>query len=278
MKAWFATVIAAAALVLKVTAATTSEITVNLKMDNLDYIVGERVRGVIDVVNVSPDTVSIGYPESSDRLFIELFRAKSREQVEEVTDTPFVSEFELKPNEGQKLETFLSDHYALKQATRYLAKPVLVHDGMRYEGQMRAFDMVPGMRVANALQMFSNHDGLSREFNLVYWSRKGHEHLFLQANDLGISTRQWHTVDLGELMKITKPTISVMPNGEVIVLHRLDSDNFIRSEFWSVPQGIEFHRRELLQDPETAGSARVRELYEESGGVKPKEHPWWKFW
>ena len=86
------------------------------------------------------------------------------------------------------------------------------------------------------------------------------------------------TIDLGELMKITKPTISIMPTGEVVVLHRVDPDNFIRSEFWSVPDGIEFHRRELVQDPETAGTNRIRELYRGSGGVKPKEHPWWKFW
>ena len=32
-----------------------------------------------------------------------------------------------------------------------------------------------------------------------------------------------------------------------------------------------------LGDPETAGTARVREMYKDSG-VKPKTNPWWKFW
>jgi hypothetical protein len=80
------------------------------------------------------------------------------------------------------------------------------------------------------------------------------------------------------MMKITKPTISVMPTGEVIILHRFDPDHLLRSEFWSVPDALEFNRRELLLDPETAGSRRVREIYEESGGIAPKENPWWKFW
>ena len=64
----------------------------------------------------------------------------------------------------------------------------------------------------------------------------------------------------------------------MIVLHRLDRDHFLRTEFWSLPDALEFHRREVVQDPETAGSERVKELYKESGGVKPKEEPWWKFW
>ncbi len=257
--------------------AETSEITVNLRLDFGDNIVGERIRGVVDVVNISPGIVSVGRENSSDRLFIEVFRA-DRSQLQKLSDSPQVSPFTLKPNEGQKLETFLADHYGLNTPGRYLAKPVLVHGGVRFEGQVRAFDVVPGMRIGGALQMFSNHLGLRREFDLLTWSRGGREHIFLAAKDSGASDRKWMTVDLGELMKITKPAISIMPTGEVVVLHRVDPDNFIRSEFWSVPDGIEFHRRELVQDPETAGTSRIRELYRGSGGVKPKEHPWWKFW
>lgn len=259
-------------------AAETSEITVNLKLDFGDNVVGERIRGVVDVVNISPATVSVGRKDSADRLFIEVFRSSDRSQLQKISDAPHVSSFYLKPNEGQKLETFLADYYGLRTPGRYLAKPVLVHDGVRFEGQVRAFDVVPGMRIGGALQMFSNHTGLRREFDLLTWSRGGREHLFITARDSGTSDKKWMTVDLGELMKITKPVISIMPTGEVVVLHRVDPDNFIRSEFWSVPAGIEFNRRELVQDPETAGTNRIRELYRGSGGVAPKEHPWWKFW
>lgn len=256
----------------------TSEITVGLKLDNIDYVVGESVSAVVNIVNVSPDDLSAGYADSADRFFIEVFRSVDMVQLERATTVPFVAPFLIKPNEGQKLATRLADIYALRSVGRYLARPVLVHRGIRYEGQMRAFDIVPGMRTTNALQMFSNHDGLRREFELVIWGRGGGNHLFLTAKDGGISDRTWQTIDLGDVMKITRPTISVMPSGEVVVLHRYDPENFIRSEFWSVPDGIDFIRRELVQDPETAGSQRVREMYQESGGIKPKKNPWWKFW
>ncbi len=276
MKRIFAFIVSAA--VSAVASAATSEITVGLKMDNLDFVVGETVGAVVNVMNISPDELSVGYDNSPDRFFIEVLRSPEMTQMERISSGPFVAAFKLRPNEGLKLATRLGDRYDMRHPGRYLARPVLVHGGIRFEGQMRAFDIVPGMQIASALQMFSNHDGLRREFDLLRWSRGGRDHLFITAHDSGANTRSWQTTDLGEMMKITKPTISIMPSGEVVVLHRVDPDNFIRSEFWSVPDGIEFYRRELIQDPETAGSQRVREMYQESGGVQPKKNPWWKFW
>ena len=57
----------------------------------------------------------------------------------------------------------------------------------------------------------------------------------------------------------------------------LNRDQFVRTEFWSLPDELEYRMREAVGDPETAGTARVREMYKESG-VKPKKNPWWKFW
>jgi len=276
MKRAMASIFAAAASAAMFAA--TSEISVDLKLDNLDFVAGETVGAVVNVMNVSPDELDVGYPGSQDRFFIEIFRSPDMRQMERVSPGPCVAAFRLRPNEGLKLATRLGDRYDMRHPGRYLARPVLVHSGIRFEGQMRAFDIVPGMQLSTALQMFSNHEGLRREFELLKWSRNGRDHLFLTAHDEGTGDRGWQTTDLGEMMKITKPTISIMPGGEVVVLHRVDPDNFIRSEFWSVPDGIEFYRRELIQDPETAGSQRVREMYQESGGVQPKKNPWWKFW
>lgn len=257
--------------------AETSEIRVDLKLDNADFVSGERIRGVVDVANPSPDKLSVGFANSKDALFVEVFTAGGRRQLSKVSKHPFVAKFRLESGEGQKLEVFLGDHYALRESNRYLAKPVLVHKGVRYEGMVRAFDVVDGVRLGGAMQMFKNRDGLRREFELVYWARKNSEHVFLKSRDAGSSSRVWETRDLGATLRIDKPTVSVMPRGEVVVLHRLNQDQFVRTEFWSLPDALDFRSREAVGDPETAGTARVRELYKE-GGVKPKDNPWWKFW
>lgn len=258
--------------------AATSEISVDLKLDQTEFVLGERMRCVVDIMNVSPKIIAYGHNIDADRFFIEVYRASDGSQLEKISKGAFVAEFMLKPNEGQKLEAFLGDHYGLGYPGRYHAKPVLVHDGVRYEGLARVFDIVPGMKSASALQLFSNREGLKREFELVTWRRQGTEHLFFTAKDVGEEERRWRTIDLGTVMKITKPSISILKTGEIIVLHRFDADNFVRSELWSVPQGIEFIQHELVRDPETAGSERVKELYQESGGIKPVEKSWWEFW
>ena len=257
--------------------AETSEITVDLKLAGGDFVSGERIRGVVDIANSSAGRVSVGYSNSKDSFFVEVYRANSMRQLTKISKHAFVSRFRIDSSEGQKLEVFLGDHYGLREPSRYIAKPVLVHGGIRYEGMARAFDVVDGIRIGGALQMFANRDGLRREFSLVYWSRGNSEHLFLRAKDARISERVWETRDLGPMLRLDKPTISVMPKGEVVVLHRLNQDQFVRSECWSLPDALEFRIRESVRDPETAGTARVRELYKE-GGIKPKENPWWKFW
>ena len=268
-----------------------SEIKVDFSLDASDYVVGERVRCVINVVNSSPDRIAVGTTrvfsvldgqrkvkeivEGEDRLFVEVFRAVDMSQLERIGSKAFVSPFFIDAGEGQKLEAFLADHYSLCEPNRYLAKPVLVHRGIRYEGQLRAFDVVNGVKAAGAMQMFANKRGLQREFEAVYWSRGGGEHLFLKARDSGTGHR-WETRDLGGILRIESPTVSILPSGEVVVLHRLDKDNFIRSEFWSLTNALEFRGHIAVSDPDTAGTARVRELYKD--GVKPKTNPWWKFW
>jgi hypothetical protein len=255
-----------------------SEISVDLKLDETDYVCRERIRGVVDIKNMSPDKISVGYANSKDLLFVEVFKASDMSQLEETKRRPFVSAFRVESNEGQKLETFLGDHYGLDEPRRYLARPVLVHDGYRFEGQYRAFDIVPGMKIATAVQMFSNRSGVRRVFDLLQWTRKGCIHLFLAARDEGGGDRTWMTTDIGPTMKLTKPTISIMSGGEVIVIHRNGGDSFVRSEFWSLPDALDFRSREMISDPETAAQNRVKQIYNERGGVKPADRPWWKFW
>ena len=257
-------------------AAAPTEIAVKLVPDRREYIVGERIRAVVDVANSSADSIDVGKPGSADILRLEVFRASDMAARDRVGQKPFVAPFLLHSSEGQKLETFIGDHFALSEPMRYLARAVLVHDGSRFESSLVSFDVVPGMRVGGAMQMFSNKPGLKRVFELAYWSRGQREHLFLKAHDDG--GRIWRTTDLGVLLRITEPKISVMSSGEVVVLHRATQDQFMRSVFWSLPDALDFRKQEPMVDPDIAGSQRMRDLYMESGGVTPVKKAWWKFW
>ena len=253
-----------------------SEISVKLIPDRREYIVGERIRAVVDVANSSADSIDVGKVGSADVLRIEVFRARDMASRDRVGNKPFVAPFMLHSSEGQKLETFIGDHFPLHDPVRYLARAVLIHAGSRYESSLVSFDVVPGMTVGRAMQMFKNSPGLKRTFEIVYWMRGQREHLFLKASDEG--GRVWRTTDLGGLLRITEPKISVMPSGEFVVLHRATQNQFMRSVFWSLPNALDFRKQEPMVDPDVAGSERMRDLYMESGGVTPVKKSWWKFW
>jgi len=259
-----------------------SEIAVKLEPDTRFYLLGERMRMVIDVANSSVDSLDVGSRGSEDRLFVELFRAADRERVPHAGGKlPFTAAFTLHSSEGQRLETRLGDHFVFDKPMRYLARAVLVHAGIRYESALKSFDVVPGLRTGGALQMFAEKPGLKREFELVHWGRYQVEHLFLRTRDMtpdGKVTHTWTTADLGPYLSVTPPKLSVLPSGEVIVLHRATQDVFIRTVFWSLPEAFEFNEHEQMTDPDIAGAKRVKELYDEAGGVEPVKKAWWKFW
>ena len=273
--ALLASVVAATAAV---AAAKPSELTVKLELIVGDYIEGERILAIVDVANASPDPIDARGPDSPDHLVLELMRASDHHQYEKVSKSPFVEPFALLSGEGQRMETHFADHFAMKDATRYFARAVLIHNRMRYESSLKSFNVVPGLRCGGALQMFSNKEGLRREFTLVHWGREQVEHLFLKAKDAGSSDRMWQTTDLGPYMSVTRPKVSILPTGEVVTLHRSTQDAFIRTEFWSLPDAFEFNMHELMLDPDVAGAERVKEVYKESGGVEPVKKAWWKFW
>ena len=259
-------------------AALPTEITVQLVMTHDVYVEGERIRAVVDVANASADAIDCRKQDAADRLFVEVFRAHDQHRYERINAKPFVAPFALLSGEGQKLETFLADHFRFDENTRYLARAVLVHGGMRFESSLKSFDMVPGLPCGNALQMFSNRDGLQRHFELVHWGRDQVEHLFMKARDDGISTRRWRTTDLGPVIRVKPPIVSVMPSGEVVVLHLATQGKYLYSTFWSLPDILEFRGREVMADPDVAGAERVKEFYKDTGGVEPVKKAWWKFW
>ncbi len=258
-------------------AAAPSEIAVKLSLECREWVQGERIRAVVDVANSSGDTLIVAPGDAADKILIELTRASDgRLYPKNSGDRPFTAKFALAPSEGQKLETFLGDHFAFADATRYLARAVLVHGGMRYESPRVSFDVVPGVRCGGAMQVFSNVPGLKRLFELVYWRRGREEHLFLKSqNEDG---RRFRTYDVGALLRVTDPKISVQTNGVVTVLHRASQDEFIRSDFWSLKDDVVFREHERMTDPDVAGVERVKALYMEAGEAEPVKKAWWKFW
>ena len=80
--------------------AATVDISVDIKLDNLDYVSGERIRAVVDVANSSPERVSVGYANSQDRLIVEVYPMGEGVLLDRTGKGEFVSRFMVDSNEG----------------------------------------------------------------------------------------------------------------------------------------------------------------------------------
>ena len=256
-----------------------SEISLNLELDSREYVSGERIRGVLGVVNASTETLHGNGTGAPDRLFLEAKRESDKSDLSRISSAPFTVRFAIDPSRRQDFEIFAERHFDFMRETRYLVRPVLVHGKTRYEGAWRSFSVVPGMKLAESVQLFSNVEGLRRDLTLVYWGRNRLEHLFLKIRDTSPEGPFIHpTIDLGPIMRVTAPKISISPSGEATILWRTNQDYFARAVYWSLPKVFEHHKTESLVDPDIAGSTALRDRYKSDEPLKPAKQSWWRFW
>jgi hypothetical protein len=260
-------------------AAAAQQIEVSMTLAYTVFVVGEPVLVQIETVNATPDLLDIGSEQAKDTVFVEITKGGRHSEVEAFNPASIVGVVQLKPGQTFKHKVELDKWFPLVAEGRYGVRTVLVHDGTRYESSKKSFDVVPGLPVQDAVQMFVKRPNTKRMFKLVYWHRNQCERLFLRVED-DPAGKVWDSLDLGSLLRLTAPRLDISPEGEVTVVHRATQDAFIRTVLWSLPDSVEVVERNNLLDPEISASQRVRALYGEMAddGKAEKKKPWWKFW
>lgn len=259
-------------------AAGAQQVDVSLALAYSSFVTGEPVLAQVEVLNATRDLIEIGTPNAKDALIVEVSKGGGYNEMVPFSSDPLVGAVTLKPGESFQHKVELDKWYALTEEGKYMARVVVVHGGMRYESTKRSFDVVPGLPIKEAVQMFVNRPNQKRLFKLVHWSRNQTDRLFLRIEDEP-GNKVWDSIDLGVLLRTTEPKIDLSPEGEVTVVHRSTQDAFIRTLIWSLPDHVDVQERSQLLDPEISASQRVRSLYGEmSGDKKEEKKSWWKFW
>lgn len=242
------------------------------------YVIGEPVLVQVEALNATRDLIDVGSPESKDQVLIEITKDGQYNPVRAISDGPVAGAFQLKPSQTIRHKVELDKRFSLLQEGKYVVRVVFVHAGMRYESSKKSFDIVPGIPLAEGVQMFVGHPDLRRSFKLVYWHRNQVDRLFMRIED-SPGARVWDSIDLGNMMRGLPPKLDISPEGEVTVVHRATQDAFGRTLLWSLPDAVEVVERNSLMDPGISATQRVKSLYGEMTDEGAKEkRPWWKFW
>lgn len=254
------------------------QLEVKLTLAYTTFITGEPVVVQLDVLNATRDFVRVGEAGAADAVLVEVTRGGQYDELPQGRTDPIAGAFEIKPGQSFQRQVELDKWFQLADEGRYVARLIVVHDGMRYESARKSFDVVPGIRVKEGVQMFVSRAQQRRMFKLVHWNRNQTDRLFLRIEDEP-GNKVWDTIDLGVVLRSADPKLDIAPNGEVTIVHRATQDAFIRTVVWSLPESVEVAERNQLLDPEVSATRRVRALYGDPQGEKKEEKKaWWKIW
>lgn len=174
-----------------------------------------------------------------------------------------VDQLMVMPGEVARVDVSLGSWYPLAEPGRYFIQAEVVWDGRSYLSPQVMFDVVNGIEMVKVVRPVPGYRDLQRSYRLLYWSREQREQLFLRVDD---GEQDAATcvgfLALGQVVRFHKPTLSVQPDGQVVVVHQVGSGQFIQNVWMSDRNGLtHLQQRELN---ENASSPLIKALQEEA--------------
>ena len=255
-----------------------AQMDVDVTLDQSAYIVGEPVRADVRIVNRATTPFGVG-PETQfgqNGLWFEV-RDNARESLSPLRPkTPMLAELMVLPGESHAVAYELDEWYPMRKTGRYIITAMVRRDDRRYESARRAIDVVPGLEIRSAIQLFADRPNEQRKLALVYWMRRQAEFLFLRVTD-SPGERTCTTLELGRLLRTTPPTIEISPEGEITVVHRATQDIFLKTRVRSTAAGIDLLGQERIVAPQTIATMKTQLLMATPPKAAQKRHWWWPF-
>lgn len=133
------------------------------------------------------------------------------------------------PGDMQDFIVNLEDIFGKLPQGKYTIHAILINGAAKTSSELLNFEMVKGIEI---LKVKSLREGLvSNEFfgySLLYWVRDGGEQLFLRIENLRTG-QLYDFIQLGNLVRVAKPTIRFLPQNVVEVVHQNSRDNFLKT-------------------------------------------------
>ncbi len=209
-----------------------------LKPSHATYVVGEPIDFALRLANVgsTPVIVDDAGPYANNRIWLEITK-QNGEVVKPFGKTDLAKSMMLMSGEAFT-ETFdIAEWYDILPRGRYYLKAFLFHEGRRYETDLRLIDVVPGLELASASEPVPGRPGHLRELHLVYLAREQREFVFLRSLDDG-GPQTSPTLRLGTIVRVTKPTLAINPDGSITVRHQATRNRFQETHVLSEADGL----------------------------------------
>lgn len=275
MRAWLSTT-GAVALLLAGTAG--AQMTVDVTLNQSVYIVGEAIRADVRIVNHATTPFVVG-PGGYRQNGLSFAITDGRHEVLESTQrAPMITELLLAGGAEHRAAFELDEWYPMGKTGSYIVTAHVRRDDRRYESSSRSIDIVPGLEIKTAIQLFADRPDFQRKLSLVYFMRRQSEFLFLRITDTP-GDRTWSTLELGQLLRTTPPTIEIASDGVATIVHRATRDVYVKTRVKSTAAGVELVGQEQIVDAHAAEALQAEQIrgLEEAKKNEKKSHWWWPF-
>jgi hypothetical protein len=255
-----------------------AQMTVDMNLNQSVYILGEAVRADVRIVNHATTPLIVGpggYRQNG--LFFQITDGRHDTLEPSQPGTPMISDLRLPGGETYRSAFELDEWYPMGKAGSYIVTAMVRRDDRRYETTSRAIDIVPGLEIKTAIQLFADRPDFQRKLSLVYFMRRQAEFLFLRITDTP-GDRTWSTLELGKLLRTTPPTIEVTNDGVITIFHRATQDVYLKTRMKSTANGVELVGQEQIVDThsmELLQAQQIQKIAEDRN--KKQAHWWWPF-
>ncbi len=255
-----------------------AQMAVDMKLSQSVYMLGEAIRADVAIVNHATTPFQIGEgPGRQNGISFRITDSRRDVLASSQPREAMIAKLLLGGGETHKAAFELDEWYPMGKPGSYLVMAQVRRDDRLYESASRAIDIVPGLEMMSAIQLFADRPDFQRKLTLVYFMRRQAEYLFLRITDTP-GDRTWTTLELGQLLRTTPPTLEVAADGVATIMQRATQDVYLKTRVKSTATGVELLGQEQLLDKravESISSQQARML--ESSNKKKSSSGWWPF-
>jgi hypothetical protein len=222
------------------------ELRVKLRLEYTSYLQFEPVNAYVTIENDSDYELVMGKNEKDGNSRIEFLVERDKDRVAPRTEKrAIVTNFKIKRAETYEVLRDVTTWYDMTTMGRYTIRAVVYLNGQPLMSSPAIVDIVSGIEVASKTRAVPGYEDLVRTYSLRYWSRGGVEYLFLSVDEESTKLN-YGIIELGPVVRVSKPVVDVDKNGNVIVVHQSSRDRYTRTVFKSTRSGVEFVDQKYL--------------------------------
>lgn len=219
--------------------AASAEEIVTVRMMHSKYMQFEPVVLFVTVKNITDDMIIFSDQKTGGDATLDFMIERGPvEWVRRRAEGGMTGKVRILPGGQREVMIELSRWYDVMQEGTFMLKAVVSYGGDRFESAPVRFEITNGLPLEKLTRMAPG-GGRARTYSLRYLSRERSERLFLRIDEAE-SGDNFGSFDLGPLMRVRKPDLTVDGSGVITVTHQSGIDRVTRSVFKTEGEVVEF--------------------------------------